>query len=311
MTMRSLLFAAFASAVMLIAAGAAQAQDASRCIDVAEARMGEDLYTRGEHEQALAHLSAAIASIPDESIWIPGESPACGEIKAQALAMRGDAYLGLGEPESAAADFTAALAALGLGPHSDLEARIFHGSALARRASGDLDGALFDLDMAISIQETGRRYALRGEVKLQSQDYAGAKSDLDRALALGLPDPAQRAYVYRLRGDASGYLEDYDSAVADYTRAIDMADAPAQQRLDARLSRAIIHHMRRDGAKAMADYDSFFARMGEASEQARMKANAIIDGLKRGGLYNGNGDAYDEALQGALAECVASPECRF
>lgn len=304
MTIRSLLFAAFASAVMLIAAGAAQAQDGSRCIDVAEARMGEDLYTRGEHEQALAHLSAAIASIPDES-------PACGELKAQALAMRGDAYLGLGEPESAAADFTAALVALGLGPPSGLEARIFHGRALARRASGDLDGALFDLDTAISIQETGRRYALRGEVKLQSQDYAGAKADLGRALKSGLPDTDQRAYVYRLRGDASGYLEDYDSAVADYTAVVEMDGAPTPQRLDARLSRALIHHLRRDGEKAMADYDAFFARMGEASEQARMKANAIIDGLKRGGLYNGSGESYDPALRSALAQCVASPDCRF
>ncbi|HEY9136076.1 MAG TPA: hypothetical protein VIM85_09815 [Pseudomonadales bacterium] len=114
-----------------------------------------------------------------------------------------------------------------------------------------------------------------------------------------------------MRGDVSGYLKDYDGAVADYTHTIDASDAPAAQRLDARLSRALIYHMRRDTENAMADYDAFFARMGEVSEQTRMKANAIIDGLKRGGLYDGAGDVYDEALQGALAQCVASPACRF
>ncbi|MEZ5895397.1 MAG: tetratricopeptide repeat protein [Parvularculaceae bacterium] len=301
----------FVFLVLAALGSAAQAQDASRCIDVAEARTGEDLFQRGKYEQALPHLSAAIASIPDKSLWIPDASPACGELKAQALAMRGDAYLGLGEPESAVADFTAALAALGLGPHSDLEARIFHGSALARQASGDLDGALFDLDMAISIQETGRRHALRGEVKLQSKDYAGAKADLGRALERGLPDTDQRAYVYRLRGDASAYLQDYDGAVADYTRVIDMADAAAPQRLAARLSRAIIHHMRRASVKAMADYDAVFSQLDQANEQTRMKAAAIVDGLKRAGLYNGNGEAYVPELRSALAQCVADPACRF
>ncbi|PQA87203.1 tetratricopeptide repeat protein [Hyphococcus luteus] len=221
---------------------------------------------------------------------------------------RGLAYAALGEPEQAAADFTRALETA---PNDNAKADLLYQRALARYAAKNADGALKDFSAAIAKIENGVLYAARGRLHLDRQDYTAAKADLDRALALGLPDAAQRAYAFELRGQASAYLQDYDGAIADYTRIIDMSAAPAARRLDARLSRAMLHHMRRDGAEAMTDYDAFFARMDEASEQARRKANAIIDGLKRGGLYNGEGDAYDEALRAALMQCVAMPSCGF
>ena len=237
---------------------------------------------------------------------------------------RGLAYAAMGEPEGAAADFTQALAigalaaltgveqALAMAPlDNEAQAEILYQRARAHSAMKDTDSALDDLNAAIAMIENGVLYAARGRLYLDRQDYTAAKADLDRALAFGLPDAAQRAYAYELHGQASAYLQDYDGAIADYTRVIDMSDAPAVRRLDARLARAILHHMRRDSAKAMADYDTFFARMGEASEQARMKANAIIDGLKRGGLYDGAGDAYDASLRSALEQCLSMPSCGF
>ena len=221
---------------------------------------------------------------------------------------RGLAHTALGKPEDAAADFTRALETA---PNDNAKAELLYQRAVAQYAAKNADGALDDFHAAIAMMENGVLYAARGRHYLDRQDYTAAKADLDRALALGLPDAAQHAYAFELRGQASAYLQDYDGAIADYTRIIDMSAAPAARRLDARLSRAILHHMRRDTAKAMADYDAFFARMDEASEQASNKANAIIDGLRRGGLYDGAGDAYDASLRSALAQCLSMPSCRF
>ncbi|WDI31927.1 tetratricopeptide repeat protein [Hyphococcus flavus] len=241
---------------------------------------------------ALADLTKSIEINPDRNTYF----------------QRGLAYGALGKPGDAAADFTRALETA---PNDNAKAELLYQRALARYAAKNAGGALDDFNAAIAMIENGVLYAARGRLYLDRQDYTAAKADFDRALALGLPDAAQRAYAYELRGQASAYLQDYDGAIADYTLIIDMSAAPAARRLDARLSRAILHHMRRDRAKAMADYDAFFARMDEASEPTRAKALAIIDGLKRAGLYDGSGEQYGPALRGALAQCVADPACRF
>lgn len=91
-------------------------------------------------------------------------------------------------------------------------AEIYNGRAIARLQKGDLDGALADYEKAIDLKPSlPSAFMGRGYFRYQKKDFDGALSDLSKAIELK-PDYAD-AYVDRglvrgLRGDIPGAIAD-------------------------------------------------------------------------------------------------------
>jgi len=95
-------------------------------------------------------------------------------------------------------------------------AHVEHGRLLA--ASGDLDGAMTDLDAAVAAAPAlAVAYAFRAEVKFARSDIDGAFADYDQAIAFSAADDPSG---YLMRGHAYNEHGDYQRAAADYDQAI-------------------------------------------------------------------------------------------
>jgi tetratricopeptide (TPR) repeat protein len=93
-------------------------------------------------------------------------------------------------------------------------AEAWNGRGLAKKASGDPDGALKDYDHAIQLDSSGAYlFNNRGTLLWEKRDLTGALSDFDRSLVL---DPKydlalyNRAQIKIMNGDISGALGDLD-----------------------------------------------------------------------------------------------------
>jgi len=88
--------------------------------------------------------------------------------------------------------------------------------ALARDARGDRDGALADANTSIALGAIAETLGLRGRLRAQRGDPAGARADLDAALKLrpDLPDLRYNRALARYEGgDVAGAMEDLDELV--------------------------------------------------------------------------------------------------
>lgn len=227
-----------------------------------------------------------------------------------AYSQRGLAYAVLGETGNAITDFTQALSMAPDNPATQSELLLQR--ANQHYAMNATAKALDDLNAAIAKKEAAIFYGARGEIYFHKKDYKKARADFDKAVALETSDDSARMVRFlNLRAAAAAYLGDTQTAIFDYSKIIASPSISTSDRLDAHLSLAIIYHTLRDTSAAMYEYDAVFPRLNEASAPTRAKALAIIDGLKRAGLYDGSGEQYDPALRGALAQCVADPACRF
>lgn len=158
------------------------------------------------------------------------------------LVERGNAHLDRGDTDGAIAEYTKALE-LDHGRTINVsEATVIgiahNNRALARRAKGDLDGALMDASMAVSLggfteyrRARGFLYQAKGDLRHAIEDYTealeverhGSQALLDRTLArVAAPPPGHALFLaafYTLLGmrRASG---ESDFAILDYTHAI-------------------------------------------------------------------------------------------
>ena len=91
-------------------------------------------------------------------------------------------------------------------------AEIYNGRAIARLQKGDLDGALADYEKAIELKPslTPSLYG-RGYFRYQKKDFDGALSDFSRAIEL----KGDYATAYVTRGVVRGLKGDIHGAVAD------------------------------------------------------------------------------------------------
>ena len=81
---------------------------------------------------------------------------------------------------------------------------------------GDYDGAILDLDRALSIEPANLFiYLARGNVRVASNDYPGAIDDFDRAIEIDPTEPA----AYLIRAQTYSKLEDLKQAIDDYQTA--------------------------------------------------------------------------------------------
>jgi tetratricopeptide (TPR) repeat protein len=89
----------------------------------------------------------------------------------------------------------------------------------ARRARGDLDGAIADLDRALAIRPDDAEFLnARADARQARGDLEGALADYDRLL--GLLTERLAPPVYHRRGGVQFLRHDFAAAVADFSRAI-------------------------------------------------------------------------------------------
>ena len=93
------------------------------------------------------------------------------------------------------------------------DADSYHNRGMARRAEGDLDGALFDYNEGIRLEpDQAVGYLNRGAVRRAKGDLDGALLDYNEAIRL---EPDQ-AVAYFVRGVVHQAKNDLDGALADY-----------------------------------------------------------------------------------------------
>ncbi len=120
--------------------------------------------------------------------------------------------------------------------------------ARARLETGDVDGALADVDRAIDLADGPEARSFRAMVRVRRGDPRGAGSDLDRAIEMG-----PRVAVYRNNRAHHRRVElgDYAGAIDDATAAIEIEPGLAH----AWLNRGMAHSSVGNHALALADLD--------------------------------------------------------
>ena len=105
-----------------------------------------------------------------------------------------------------------------------------------RRAN--FDAAVIDFNQAVRIKpDLGEGYVNRGAAAIGQHRYADGMSDLDKAIELGLDEPAKAYYNRALAHEG---LDDAKSAYFDYQKALELSpdwNAPKEQLVRFKVSR--------------------------------------------------------------------------
>jgi tetratricopeptide (TPR) repeat protein len=110
---------------------------------------------------------------------------------------------------------------------NDEYAQYYLSRSVARRGSGDYQGAISDLSIAIESGGNAIRsqaYMNRGDLKHELGDSHGAISDYTQAMNLG----NSGGVVHRRRGVAKAAIGEYRLAIADYNIAVAILSPPRQ-----------------------------------------------------------------------------------
>ena len=127
------------------------------------------------------------------------------------------------------------------------------GRSLIKRGGDDLDGAMADLDQAVSIAPgDSRTWLERGIARRFTDDWHGALADLTRAIEIN----PRSARAFSNRGAALRSLGRDDEAGADYDQALSLDP----NSLSALLFRGNLLRERKEWAAANADYSSAIAQ---------------------------------------------------
>ncbi|MEK7867454.1 MAG: protein kinase [Planctomycetota bacterium] len=194
-----------ADAALTSALGTAAVRTFRGDIQLARAKMR---YILGRYDQALADLDHVRDARPDYGDIYYFRGVVCEGIGLAAMASGGDwrpSY------ERGVAEFGKAIH---LRPGI---AEAYSSRAILRRALGDLDGALKDLDESVARFPSYAAYVNRGVARAARGDHEGALADYDAAIAM---EPkcaaawANRAGVKANQGDRPGARQDYDKAIA-------------------------------------------------------------------------------------------------
>ncbi|MHB1426583.1 MAG: tetratricopeptide repeat protein [Gemmataceae bacterium] len=155
----------------------------------------------------LGRLAEAVADF-DQALAIRPAYP-------EALNNRGRTLQVLGDEAGAAFDFDRALSYAD-GPFL---ATVLHNRGALRQARGDREGALADLDRALEIKpEHVQTRLLRAAARKEVGDLMGALVDVEQVLAVLPAD--QSAAAYHCRGGLRALQNDFAGAVTDYNRAL-------------------------------------------------------------------------------------------
>ena len=196
----------------------------------------------------------------------------------------------------------------------------FFNSAQAKRAAGDLDGAIADYNRAIRLNpKESAAYNNRRLAKEGRGDLNGAIADYSRAVQLNPKD----AFAYNNRGNAKAAKGDFNGAIADYDRAIRLDPKYANAYYD----RGLAKKKKNDFAGAISDYNRVieldpkmakaYCDRGVAKRRKGDLDGAIIDydrGIELDPeyaiAYHNRGNAKDDKgdLNGAIADYTRAIE---
>jgi Flp pilus assembly protein TadD len=104
--------------------------------------------------------------------------------------------------------------------HSSFELKTLVLSSLEKKKTGDLVGAILDLELAFLLEdeESAKLHSLRGNLLLLSQNFAAATQSYDRAIELA-PD---QAYLYFNRGVSRIFSNERSKAGEDLEKSEDL-----------------------------------------------------------------------------------------
>lgn len=165
------------------------------------------------------------------------------------------------------------------GAISDLDAAIAadprYGKALSHRGvmryqAGDAGAALADLDQAIIIAPSLEGYLNRGAIRLASGDPRGALADLERVLEV---DPGQ-PLAWANRGLALAALGRHAAAIGDFERALMLAPGY----LPARIGRAEARLALGSPRPALDEADEILREYPALPEAQWVRGRALLDG---------------------------------
>jgi tetratricopeptide (TPR) repeat protein len=180
----------------------------------------------------------------------------------------------------------------------------FFNRAIARKAKGDLDGALSDYDEAIRLKpDYTVAFNNRGIARQEKGDLSGALSDYDEAIRLK-PD---YAVAFNNRGAARQAKGDRDGALSDFNEAIHLTPDNAK----AFQNRGIVRQVQGDLDGAMLDYDKAirlapdyidpFYNRGTLNEKLGDKVTAAADFQRYldlgGGIRDGDTSEVEERIR--------------
>ena len=161
----------------------------------------------------------------------------------------------------------------------------YNNRGMARKAKGDLDGAIADYTKAIEIDpRDAHAYYNRGIARDDKGDHDGAIVDYTKAIEI---DP-RYAPAYNNRGIARRARGDLDGAIADYTKAIEIDPRdPLSYNNLAWLLATAFKDLIRDGKKAVE-----YGR--KAAELTKWEDADTLDTLAAAYAEAGN---FDEAIK--------------
>ncbi len=240
--------------LVLVLLGAAQAHD------------GDAAHNR--KDDLIAKLTEALQESPDDE---------------KALRTRGYLFLEQNEYENALADFDHVLR-LKVGPKFTESCRV--GRAWTRLKMADYKAALADVDPLCSQADAiSGAWFVRGELRHEVGDHAGAKVDLDHALGMA---PSQfphgrvtRALVLAALGDAKGARADLDRVLEGNPRDKEALLARAQLLVDS------------DWEQTKHDLEAVFSIPFAGDDPTVRAAEARIQ-LRRNGMIT---EVYKKALE--------------
>jgi tetratricopeptide (TPR) repeat protein len=160
------------------------------------------------------------------------------------------------------------------------DAAIYNNRGLAKQAKGDLDAAIVDFNRAIQLNpKDAIAYSNRGNTKRDKGDLDGAILDYNRAIRLD----RKYAYAYYDRGLAKKQKSDLDGAIVDYNRVIELDPKFAKAYCD----RGVAKRRKGDLDGAISDYD----------RTVELDPKYAIAYFNRGNAKDDKGD-----LEGAIAD---------
>jgi tetratricopeptide (TPR) repeat protein len=158
----------------------------------------------GNIEEAIQDLNSAIDESASSDIY----------------ALRGEAYMQIGEYQKALADFDSAIEKDGM------NAVAFYDRSLLNTRLENYESALADINNALAAQSMKpsdilsmrNLYAKRGQLNLWLKNWQGAIADYTNSLARA--EGSVSASVYAERAEAYTAMGEYQSAIDDYTSAV-------------------------------------------------------------------------------------------
>jgi len=187
-----------------------------------------DLLSKGEYDEAIAALDAAIRLDPQNAV---------------PYVNRGFAWAMKGDLDKAIADFDEAIR---LNPKEDAA---YSNRGNAWQGKGELDKAIADYDKAITLEPNyGAFYNNRGSAWLATGEFDKAIADCNDAMRL---DPRMDHIHYYNRAQAWREKWELDKAIADYTEALRLEPTAVRTYV----ARCHAWRLKGDLVKAVADAD--------------------------------------------------------